>query len=285
MSCAALLTLTPLAGSLLAPLSAASVAPLSVASDVLHSPITSLLLFVVGVCFGAINTLAGGASVLSLPALLLLGLPPHAANATNRVPGITQTLSALWSFKRKGTLRGLPVLMILIIAPLGGTLGARLSLLLTQAQMNVCIQVCLAAIAAFTLLAPKRLFNDEPLPALSLPWQIFWGCVASLYGGFLQAGIGLVSLYYIRFACGYDLVRATALKVVFIAGLTLPSLATFIYYGQVKWLSALALSVGALLGAQLGVHLSLKPSGALIIRRALPFAALLMVIKLGVSSF
>ena len=47
------------------------------------APHIILILMLIGVLFGVINTLAGGGSVLSLPALLLLGLPPHAANATN----------------------------------------------------------------------------------------------------------------------------------------------------------------------------------------------------------
>ena len=73
------------------------------------------------------------------------------------------------------------------------------------------------------------------------------------------------------------MVRATALKVVFITGLTIPSLITFIYYGQVQWLSAAALAIGGVIGAQLGVSLSMREEGALMIRRALPVAALLMV--------
>jgi len=244
------------------------------------APHVILILTLIGVLFGVINTLAGGGSVLSLPALLLLGLPPHAANATNRVVGITQTLSALWSFARKGELRGTPVALIALIASVGGVIGARLSLLLSQSQMNLCIQLCLGSIATFTLLAPKRLFEEPPPPARSPSAQLFGALIASLYGGFIQAGIGLVSLYYMRFICGHTLVKATALKVVFITALTIPSLLTFIYYGQVWWLSGVALAFGGLLGAQLGVHLSLGAQGGKVIRTALPFAAILMLIGL-----
>lgn len=241
------------------------------------APHMILILALVGVLFGVINTLAGGGSVLSLPALLLLGLPPHAANATNRVVGITQTMSALWSFAHRGKLKGASLLPLSLIASAGGVLGARISLLLSQAQMNLCIQLCLGSIATFTLLAPRRLFEEPPPEARSPNTQLIGALLVALYGGFIQAGIGLVSLYYMRFICGHSLVKATALKVVFIAALTVPSLVTFIYYGQVWWISGAALALGGLIGAQIGVYLSLGAHGARVIRRALPFAALLML--------
>ena len=58
------------------------------------------VLLLIGILFGIINTLAGGGSILSLPALLFLGVSPHAANATNRVAGVTQTISAVVGFWR-----------------------------------------------------------------------------------------------------------------------------------------------------------------------------------------
>lgn len=243
-------------------------------------PLIFIVLISIGILFGLINTLAGGGSILSLPALLLLGLPPHAANATNRVIGITQTLSALWSFARKGELKGAPIIMISTVSGIGGIIGARLSLLLSQAQMNLCIQLCLISIAAFTLLAPKRLFEEPPPSEQPRSYQLIGALFVALYGGFIQAGIGLVSLYYMRFICGHTLVKATALKVVFITALTIPSLLTFIYFGQVWWMSAFALAVGGLIGAQLGVYLSLGEQGEKMIGRALPFAAILMLLGL-----
>ncbi len=254
---------------------------LSASFEPLAHPLIALTLIAIGVLFGVINTLAGGGSVLSLPALLILGVPPHAANATNRVVGITQTLSALSSFWRAGALKGERLWPWLTLAPFGGSLGARASLWVSQQQMGVAIQLCLVAISLFTLLAPRRLLDGPPPPPRGAGARALFGALTVLYGGFLQAGIGLVSVYYLRFVCGYDLVRATALKVVIIAGLTLPSLLTFLCYGQVRWGVGLTLALGGALGAQVGVRLSLSPRGAAVIRGALPVAALLMVAGLA----
>ena len=231
----------------------------------------------VGVLFGVINTLAGGGSILSLPALLLLGIPPHAANATNRLGGVIQTLSAAWSFTKRGVLPKRELISLTIYALIGGSIGSWVSLLLTQNEMEWCIQICLGAVALFTLLAPRSLFEGPPLPERSQLSQHIWGLIVSFYGGFLQAGIGLVSLYYLRLIKSYDLVTATALKAAFIALFTVPALGVFIYYGHVYWVAGAALAIGSMIGAQIGVKLSLSSQGEQLIRRALPVAALMMI--------
>jgi uncharacterized protein len=239
-----------------------------------------LLLLSVGVLFGVINTLAGGGSIFSLPALLFLGVSPHAANATNRLGGILQTLSATWSFFRRGEVDRGPLLLLSFYAITGGVLGSSVSLLLSQESMDLCIQACLFAVALFTLMAPKRLFIDPP-PAPKAKWiQHIMGLLVAFYGGFLQAGIGLVSLYYFRFFWGRGMVEATILKTVFIVLFTAPALIIFIEQDQVRWAIGGTLALGAMIGAQLGVNLSLSPKGAELIGRALPIAGVLMILGL-----
>ena len=244
----------------------------------------ALMLLVIGALFGIINTLAGGGSILSLPALLFLDVPPHAANATNRVAGVTQTVSAVIGFWRGGALSKDGMWTLIIYAMVGGFLGPWVSLQMDQESMRTCIQICLALIALFTLLAPARLFRDPPPPPRSRFIQHIMGLSVAFYGGFLQAGIGLVSLYYLRFICGYDLVRGTAMKALFILALTLPALGVFIWHGEVQWWTGGCLALGSIGGAWLGVRLSLSPKGSRVIRVALPITALLMTISLTLKS-
>ena len=62
----------------------------------------SLLLFLVGLIAGALNVIAGGGSLLSLPVMIFLGLPPTVAHGTNRVAILLQNVGASWSFHRRG---------------------------------------------------------------------------------------------------------------------------------------------------------------------------------------
>jgi len=234
-------------------------------------------LLAVGVVYGVINTLSGGGSVLSLPALLFLGLPPHIANGTNRVVGVTQTLSALLAFWRGGALKGERVWGWFALAAAGGALGAYASLRVPAGALAALMQLCLSAIALGTLLTPPRLLRGAPPPPRGLLARALGAVVVVLYGGFLQAGVGLLIVYYLRFTWGYDLVRATALKTLLAAGLMLPSLVTFAVYAEIRWGVGLTLALGGAVGAQLGVRVSLSPRGAQVIRVALPVTALLMV--------
>lgn len=245
---------------------------------------TIVLLIIIGALFGLINTIAGGGSILTLPALMMLGLEPHAANATNRVGGVLQTMSAALGFWRRKAFVNQRIGFLLFYALLGGTLGPWLSLQLKQETMASVIQVCLIFIALFTLSAPKRMFQDPPPPARSLVSQHLAALIVSLYGGFLQAGIGLVSLYLLRFVCGYDLVKGTAVKALYICVLTVPTLIVFMCYGHVRWMYGLIVAAGAILGANIGVHLSLSTKGSEMIRAALPITAILMIISLLVRS-
>lgn len=249
-------------------------------TELIHDPWLIIGLLFVGICFGVINTLAGGGSILSLPALLFMGISPHAANATNRVAGIVQTTGATLAFLRAGALREREVFTLGIYGFVGGVSGAWASLQISQDAMRGVIHVCLAAIALFTLMVPKTHFIDPPPPKKNSFSQFFWGVIVSFYGGFLQAGIGLLSLYYIRFICGHEMVRGTIYKTVYIWALTLPSLLVFTIHGEVKWAPGLLLAIGSLMGALIGVRLTLSDRGALIIRKTLPYVALLMVTRL-----
>ena len=105
---------------------------------------TAILLSIVGVLFGLINTLAGGGSVLTLPALMLIGLPPHAANATNRVGGSIQTLSAAYGFWKRGAFNTKGLAHLVFYALLGGTLGPWLSLHGSICEVSIRILWCLS---------------------------------------------------------------------------------------------------------------------------------------------
>ena len=249
------------------------------------TPLMVISFLVIGILFGVINTIAGGGSILTLPALMMFGLSPHAANATNRVGGVIQTFSAVLGFWKRGAFHHERFGFLIFYAVVGGTLGPWVSLQLSHSKMAVVIQCCLMMIALFTLGAPKSLFIDPPPPERSKLYQHLGAFLVSFYGGFLQAGIGLLSLYYLRFICGYDLVRGTAVKAMYLFALTLPSLLVFVWHGQVCWRVGSLLALGSVIGASLGVKISLSEQGNLLIRKALPLTALLMITSLVIRSW
>ena len=82
------------------------------------------LLFGVGSVAGSLNVVAGGGSFLTLPVLILLGLPPTVANGTNRVAVVLQNVGAVWGFSRHGMIDWRYLLWAALPASFGAILGA-----------------------------------------------------------------------------------------------------------------------------------------------------------------
>lgn len=213
-----------------------------------------------GVAAGFVNTLAGGGSLVSLPALLLLGLPANVANATNRVAVLSQSVSATADFARAGRLELRAGLAVAVPALLGAFAGAEAAAVMPEPALRKALLAAMLLIAGLLFARPAVLAPPPGTPARRLrerPLAAILLFLVGAYGGFVQAGVGLFLLASLSGLLRYDLVRANAIKSLVIAGFTALSLAVFIVAGQVLWGPGLLLSVGMVAGARLGVRFAL----------------------------
>jgi len=219
--------------------------------------LTSLLLFVVGLIAGTLNVIAGGGSLLTLPVMIFLGLPPTVANGTNRVAILVQNIGASWSFHRRGLLSRDWLLLAVPPALLGAVLGTLAAVRIGELAFQRILAVVLVAAAAWMVWRPSRpaAQGHTELPAGARRWG-FVGAyfLIGIYGGFIQAGIGFLILAAIS-AAGLDLIRGNALKVTVVLAFTSLSLILFAWNGKVDWAMGLALAAGNFVGGQAGVHL------------------------------
>ncbi|GEM_PF-5813 len=226
-----------------------------------------LVIALVGLAAGTVNTLAGGGSLITLPALIVLGVPAGVANGTNRVGVLFQSLMASYRFHRAGSLDWRRTLPLFVPTCLASTLGALASARIDDARFEQVIGVALLLMAGVLLVRPRRWLEDEP--ASGPPWArllVFLGI--GLYGGFLQAGVGVFLLAGLVLANGQELVGANASKSLLVAGFTVPPLVVFALEGLIEPSAAAALTVGSAAGAELGTRLALK-RGAPLLRWAL----------------
>lgn len=224
-------------------------------------------LVAVGVLAGVVNTLAGGGSLVTLPALIFLGLPATVANGTNRVGVLLQSLVATERFRREGLLDAALGWRLLIPTSLGAALGAWLSVDIDEARFRQIIGIVMLLMLGVILARPKRwLEGREGREPAHLKWTgplVFFAI--GVYGGFLQAGVGVFLLAGLVLVHGRDLLRANAVKVMLVAGFTVPPLILFVAYDLVRWVPGVALALGSALGAWLGARLSIA-GGAPFIR-------------------
>jgi uncharacterized membrane protein YfcA len=222
------------------------------------------LLLAGGLVAGVINTLAGGGSLLTVPLLVLLGLPGSVANGTNRVGILVQNLIAVWRFRSEGISELSRALPVLVPVLLGSVIGATAIAQLTDDAFERAFGVVMVLLLVPTLRRPAR---GRDHPAAVPPWPsalrfaVFF--LVGLYGGAFQAGVGIALLFALSHS-GLDLVRANAVKVVVIAALTAVAIPVFIAEGQVTQIPALTLAVGFAAGGALGVRLAVAGGEKLI---------------------
>jgi uncharacterized protein len=204
-----------------------------------------------GILAGIINTLAGSGSVVTLPILVMLGLPANVANATNRVGVTIQNIVGIATFQRKGRLNLEGGLWLVAPSLPGAVVGAWIAANLGQQQMNYAIGIVMVIMLFVVLLNPQQWLREhsqvkEGRPAL---WMLLVFFAIGVYGGFIQAGIGVFLLTALVMGVGYNLAHANAIKLMIVLSVTVVSLVVFVYQDLVVWSLGLLMAIGQSIGA------------------------------------
>ena len=219
------------------------------------------LLVTAGFFAGFINTIAGGGSMLTLPAFMILGLPADTANATNRVGILLQSIAGMRGFHKAGKLAPSTIVPTLMPTLVGALLGSLLASYLPVTWLKPTLLATMLAMAAIMLVQPSVVAPPAGTVAHTLrerPLAAFGLFIAGFYGGFIQAGVGFLLIAAVAGGLRYDLVRANALKVAITAALTVIALVVFIARDQVMWIPGLVMAVGTVVGATVSVRFAIK---------------------------
>jgi uncharacterized membrane protein YfcA len=228
------------------------------------------LVILAGFIAGFINTLAGSGSLVTLPLLIFMGLPANVANGTNRIAILLQNVVGVTSFKKNDALDSRGMIWLAVPAAAGSLVGAQIAVNLNEELMRMTIGIIMVVMLFVILLRPKRWLQGTLLKIESRPTipQLVIFFIIGIYGGFIQAGVGIFLLAGLVLAVGYDLVRANAVKVGIVLIFTVFALAVFIKNGQVNFLIGFILAIGNMLGAWIGARVAVE-KGAQWVRRLL----------------
>lgn len=242
----------------------------------------TLIIFAAGLVAGFVNTVGGGGSLVSLPALIFLGLPSATANGTNRVALMVQSIVAISYFRRQGYFYPRLSAILGIPAILGSIAGARFAIALTDEAFNKTLAVVMLVVLVLIIWRPEKKFihaEQESYGAsrLAAAALVFFG--VGFYGGFIQAGVGFIMIAALALITGMTLVRINSIKVLVTAIYMLSSLLVFVWSGNVEWMPGIILAVGNGLGAYLGSAFTVH-KGDKWIRVFLVATVLIMAFKL-----
>ena len=217
----------------------------------LENPLEYILIIVVGFIAGSINTLAGGGSLLTLPALIFLGLPPTVANATNRIGILFQASSASAGYASKGVTNFPFNIYMGISALFGSILGAKIAIEIDGQLFNRILAIIMVIVLFFIILKPKQ--KESLLPERLNGKYLFVSIIAfffiGIYGGFINAGIGIVIMIFLNSFNKLTLVKSNATKVSLVSIYTFAAVVYFAINNKIDWKVGFVLAIGMSLGA------------------------------------
>lgn len=235
------------------------------------------LIFLAAAAGGAINSIAGGGTLLTFPAIVWLGVPPILANATSTVALWPGSFGSMWAYRRE--LAGTQAWLLWFTAPslLGGIVGALLLMRTPPDRFDRWVPfLVLGATILFLLQGPlRRRFWPQVVSAgrehAVLPRPPWWFLAAqfavAMYGGYFGAGIGILMLATLGAMGLVNIHRMNGLKNWGAMWINAIAALLFIVNGMVLWPVALAMAAGGLAGGYGGARLALRVGQAWV-RRA-----------------
>jgi uncharacterized protein len=237
-------------------------------------------LFLAAVAAGAINSVAGGGSFISFPALLLAGVPPISANATNATALWPGTVASVGAYRRELAVQRRGIVLFSAISLLGGLIGALLLLQTQERTFEQLIPYLLLAATLIFALSPRitrwtRQWGEhgrEQWPRRLVVLALYFG--VAIYGGFFGAGLGILTLTVLGLLGLEHIHEMNALKVLQASLINGVAVLTFALAGAVQWPMALLMAAGGIVGGY---------GGAALARRVNPVAVRWVIIAISVS--
>ncbi len=236
-----------------------------------------LLILTAGFGAGVVNALAGGGTFLTFPALVFIGIPPVAANATSAVAVFPGYLSAAMGFKKEiSDLPRAKLIRASAVSLFGGLIGGLLLLVSSNDVFSVLVPfLLLAATAAFAFQSQiqswmrRAQFTATPYGTLGL-------LGVSIYGGYFNGGLGIVLLALFALWSMHDMNQMNGLKNALSFVISAVSVTTFVIAGVVVWYHAILMGGAAIAGGFAGARLAKRLPKSII-------RAVIIVIGLGMS--
>ena len=238
------------------------------------------LLFGVAFVAGFIDAIAGGGGLITIPALLMTGIPPAVALGTNKLQACGGSFSASLYFLRKRAVKFSEVWLILLMIFFGAVAGTILIQLIDASVIKKMLPFLILAIGVYFLVTPK-LGDEDRKQRLSYPVFAFCiGTLMGLYDGFFGPGTGSIMSLACVTLLGFNLAKATAHAKVMNFTSNLASLIFFLIGGQILWTVGLTMMAGQFIGANLGAKMVMT-KGKTLIRPMVVAMSFIMTIKMA----
>lgn len=237
------------------------------------------LLFAVAMVAGCVDTIAGGGGLIVLPTMLMIGMPPAAALATNKLQGSGGTVAASIYFLRKQVVQLRDIKLTVLMTFLGAIFGVWLVLQIDNTALKAIIPFLLIGMGAYFALSPQLGATDRKQAMTHSSFAVWIAPLLGFYDGFFGPGAGMfMTLSLVRLR-GHNLIKATAHTKILNGTSNVSSLLYFLMFGNLYWGVGLVMLAGQILGSSIGARIVLA-KGAALIRPVVATVCFLMASKL-----
>ena len=230
-----------------------------------------VLVFAAACVAGAINSVAGGGTLITVPTLIWLGMPAINANATSTVALWPGSLSGAWAFRREMQEGDRRVFALIVPSLFGGLTGAIL-LHHTPPDLFERLIPGLILFATCLFMAQEPLQRRFNLTAMHnarshwLSWTMLFQLLVGIYGGYFGAGIGIMMLAALSLMGHTDIHHMNGVKNLLAVAINGIAIAYLVFTGLILWPDALVMAVGSIVGGVAGAGIA-RRAGRPVVRR------------------
>ncbi len=244
------------------------------------SPETILILLAIA-AYGAgfIDSIAGGGGLITVPALILAGLPPVTALGTNKLQSLFGSGSATWAYASKGHVDLKSQSGSALLSAAGSALGAYVATVVSSDWLRTFLPVLMIAIGFYFLFKPN--ISDQDRAQRMTPVLFAASIVPAIgfYDGIFGPGTGSFFMLGFVMLAGYGLLKATARTKLLNFASNIGAFIIFALSGAIDWKIGLIMGAAQFAGARTGAHFAMK-NGARIIKPLLVTVCLALAAKL-----
>lgn len=225
-----------------------------------------LFLCAAGFFASLVDSIAGGGGIISLPAFLAAGIPPHLALGTNKFSATCGSFTSSIQYFKNGKVNKNLLKYLLPFTLIGAVLGVNTVLAIDTKYLNTIVLVLLLSVGIYSLFS-KNIGSEDKFKGLTKR-NIFYGILLAIsigfYDGFFGPGTGSFLIFGLIGIFGFDFVKAGGNGKImnFISNIT--SLVLFAFNGKIDYSLGIPVAIAMILGAQIGTKLAISKGSKLI---------------------
>lgn len=214
-----------------------------------------VLFLVIGIAGNLIGTLVGGGGLITLPTMMLMGVPVHSAIGANKVSNMVSAFSSFYTIFRRKELSWVEMRSVLLVSLIGGTLGGLFASFMSGQTLTLIAIILLGFALIMSFIGGADFGEEESFKMNRKNGPILLG--VGFYDGLFGPGSSTLALYtYAHEKLSY--IKAVGLSRVGVFAMCSGAAITYIATGKIEWPLTIVLMLGSIIGAQIGIILARK---------------------------